>query len=112
MAKKRRIIARANSAIINLYVLLHANVQTFKEVIAMTGDKMTLEDVLVSTGLLDDILKRTDLPPKWINIGREEGRKEERQRAREGAQKLKQMGVSFDIIATGSGLSFEEIEQL
>jgi hypothetical protein len=34
------------------------------------------------------------------------------QKKQEGAQRLKQRGVSPDIIATGFGLSLEEIERL
>jgi hypothetical protein len=44
--------------------------------------------------------------------GRAEGFTEGSKGAREGVRKLKQMGVSLDIIASGFGLSLEEIERL
>jgi hypothetical protein len=116
--KKSKQLIKATPLDAYLYALLRANSKAFEEVIEMAKDTMTVEDVLMKTGIL----------PKWINLGREEGwakgreegwvkgreegREEERQRAREGARKLKQMGVSFDIIATGLGFSFEEIEKL
>jgi hypothetical protein len=94
-----------------LYALVQAKLKVFKEVLKMTGDMTAVDDVRMETGIL----------PKWINLGREEGyikgreegwakgREEERQR---GARKLKQIGVSPDIIAAGFGLSFEVIEKL
>ncbi|MDR2618708.1 MAG: hypothetical protein LBC62_07545, partial [Treponema sp.] len=59
---------------------------------------------------------RTEGFVKGLTTGRKEdfangftkGREEQHKRAREEAQKLKQMGVSFGIIATGFGLSPEE----
>jgi hypothetical protein len=100
--KKSKELTKATPLDAYLYALLQANSKAFKEVTKMAKDTMTVEDVLMEAGIL----------PKWINLGREEGREEERRRAREGARKLKQMGVSFDIISTGCGLSFEEIEKL
>jgi flagellar biosynthesis/type III secretory pathway protein FliH len=47
-----------------------------------------------------------------FTIGLTKGRAQERKWAREGVRKLKQMGISPDIIAAGFGLSLEEIEKL
>jgi hypothetical protein len=69
-----------------LYALLQANLHVFKEVMKMAKDKMTVEDVLMETGIL----------PKWINLGREEGREEERKRAREGPRNLQVFKAETD----------------
>ncbi|MDR0760882.1 MAG: hypothetical protein LBF74_12385 [Treponema sp.] len=45
-----------------LYALIQANLKAFEEVTKMTKDRMTVEDVLMRTGIL----------PKWIRLGREE----------------------------------------
>jgi ribosomal protein S11 len=78
-----------------LYALIQANPKVFEEAIEMSNDTMTVEDVLMRTGIL----------PKWINRGREEGREEV-------ARNLLKKGWNIEEIAETTELDIEKVRTL
>jgi hypothetical protein len=78
-----------------LYMLIQANPKVFEEAIAMSDDTMTVEDVLMRTGIL----------PKWINRGREEGREEV-------ARNLLKKGWNVEETAETAKLNIEKVRAL
>ena len=78
-----------------LYALIQANPKVFEEAIEMSNDTMTVEDVLM----------RTDILPKWINRGREEGREKI-------ARNLLKKGWNIEEIAETTELDIEKVRTL
>jgi hypothetical protein len=78
-----------------MYAVLQGNAKVFEEVLGMREGTMTLEDVLMRTGIL----------PKWIDQGREEGREEV-------ARNLLGKGWSVEETAETAGLDIERVRAL
>jgi predicted transposase/invertase (TIGR01784 family) len=86
-----------------LYVLIQANPKEFEEAIEMSDDTMTVEDVLMRTGIL----------PKWIDRGREEGLQRGLQRGREEiARNLLKKGWGIEEVAETTELDIERVRVL
>jgi predicted transposase/invertase (TIGR01784 family) len=88
-------------------VLIQANPKEFEEAIEMSDETMTVEDVLMRTGIL----------PKWIDRGREEGREEGLQRGlqrgrEEIARNLLKKGWGVEEVAETTELDIEKVRVL
>jgi hypothetical protein len=84
-------------------VLIRANLKTFEEVIAMSDDTLSIEDILMRTGFI----------PKWLAQGRKEGREEGREESRkEIALNLLKKGWTVEETAETAGLAIEKVRAL
>jgi hypothetical protein len=83
--------------------VLRANSKTFKEVLKMSDDTLTLEDVLMEAGLI----------PKWLAQGREEGEKKGREeKAVTIALNLLKKGWTAEETAETAELDIEKVRAL